>query len=53
MKKAPLWVWSLALGILLAAALALVPSRTAAASPWLFGLLYLLGGVALINAARR
>lgn len=51
MKKAPLWVWSLALGILLAAALALVPSRTASASPWVFGLLYLLGGVALINAA--
>lgn len=51
MKKMPVWVWSLILGILLAAALALVPSRTASASPWVFGLLYLLGGVALINAA--
>ncbi|MBI3127442.1 MAG: hypothetical protein HYZ11_07545 [Candidatus Tectomicrobia bacterium] len=51
MKKAPLWVWSLFLGILLAAVLALLPGHTVMASPWTFGLLYLLGGVALINAA--
>ncbi len=39
------------IGVLLGAGLALTPSEAISNSPWIFGLLYLIGGVAWINSA--